>query len=358
MRAVFLVFAFLAAWAAPAVAERADPYANKNYEGTPGPMVYPAGEEPEWLPRLLKKLEKTRKPRELQERLVFRDANGPTHLVTTWGTGLFPEFLEIHRVAMRDGNDPAATFVYGLSAGSIHVLAPTGQDVFGDGVPTLFIHVAGGGSFILHDGVRIIRLERKPKDVTPKKYGNITNVGFIPGDDRRLFLIATDIRNSFNREICGTCYVMPETFLVWRDETYVPACRDAPDYYRRQMGYLRADYDEDNGEPKDFIGTRLGWAFDAAQIGQVDAAIREIKSAITEARRRGVDWPGWSDYRRSKPEEYDALISSVEGQFLPLLEKARRFSKTPCPLTAAQGPIRGSELDVRPILRTPLHDVR
>lgn len=361
MRALVLVFALLVAMQVPAAAEDENPYRNEFFSDAPGPMVYPTGEEPEWLPRLLKKLENPRRPRVLHEHLLFHDTNGPTYLVTSWGTGLFSEFLEIHRIEMREGTDPAAMFAYGLSAGAIRILAPTGREVFGDGVPTLFIEVAGGGSYIVDDGVRIIRLGQKPRDVTPKRYGNVTNVGLMPGEDNRLFLIATDPGHLFNYGSCGACYVMPETFLVWRDGGFVPACRDAPDapdYFRRQMEDLRSGYSEDNGEPQDYFGKRLGWAFGAAQIGQTDAAVREIRSAIAEARRRGADWPGWSDYRRGKPDEYDALVSRVEGQFLPLLKKARGFSQASCPLTAAQGPISGSNLEVRPILRTPLHDVK
>lgn len=79
MKLVFLVFAFLAALAAPAAAEDS-PYESTRYEGAPGPLIYSTGEEPEWLGRVLTKLEKPRKPRVLRERLVFRDANGPTHL--------------------------------------------------------------------------------------------------------------------------------------------------------------------------------------------------------------------------------------------------------------------------------------
>lgn len=361
MRALVWVFALLVAAATPAVADDENPFRNRAYDKAPGPMVYPAGKEPDWLPRMLNKLYAPRAPRFLKEYLLFRNASGPTYLVTTWGaaeTGT--SFLEIHHIQNRESADPAAVFVYGLSVGGISFIVPTGHDVFGDGVATLFIDVAAGGSLIVADGVRIIRLGDKPKDITPKRYGNITNAGFVPGSDKVLFLLAADMGNLYNYGECGACFVTPKTFLVWRDGGYAPACRDHPDYFRMHMEGWREAYTDDfiEKEPLAFLAPRLGWAWNAAQIGEVDAAVTEMKAAFAKARQRGADWPGWRKDRVIEADEYDAFVSKVERNFLPLLEKARRFSKAACPLTAAQGRIYGANLEILPILGTPLHDVK
>lgn len=361
MRVLVLVFTLLVAAATPAVADDENPFRNQSYDKAPGPMVYPTGEGPEWLPRLLEKLEKPRYPRVLDEFLLFRDANGPTYLVTRWhASESFVKFLEIHRIEKREGGDPAATFVYGLSVGGISFIVPTGHDVFGDGVAALFIDVAAGGSLIVADGVRIIRLGDKPRDVTPKRYGNITNAGFVPGGDQGLFLLAADMGNLYNYGTCGACFVTPKTFLVWRDGGYAPACRKHPAYFRMHMEGWREAYTDDfvEKEPLAFLAPRLGWAWNAAQIGETDAAVKEMKAAFAEARQRGADWPGWRKDRIIKADDYDTFISDVERDVLPLLEKARRFSKTACPLTAAQGRIPSANLELLPILRTPLHDVK
>jgi hypothetical protein len=359
MRALVLVFALLVAASGPAAADE-NPYRNRDYGEAPGPMLYPAGEEPEWLPRMLKKLQAPRFPRFLNQYLLFRDADGPTYLVTRWRAAEAREnFLEIHRIQKREGADPAGRFVSGFSVGGIHILVPTGHDVFGDGVPVLFLYLAAGGSLVAEDGVHIIRLGDKPADITPRRYGDVTNVGLMPGGGVRLFLVAANFKNLIVYDPCGDCFITPRTFLVWRDGEYVPACREAQDYFRTRMSEWRSNYNDADREPGAFFATRLGWAWNAAQISEAAAAAREIKQAIAEGRRRGAEWAEWDGKRWLSSEEYDDHIAMIERKFLPVVEKAQRFSKAACPLTAALGSTPSSGgLETQPILRTPLHDVK
>lgn len=359
MRTLALVFALLVVAVAPAAADE-NPYRNRDYGEAPGPMLYPAAKEPEWLPRILKKLQTPRSPRSLDEYLLFRGASGPTYLVTHWRAAATGEnFLEIHRIEKREGADPTATFIYGLSVGGIRILVPTGHDVFGDGVPVLFLYLAAGGSLVAEDGVRIIRLGDKPADVTPRRYGDVTNVGLMPGIDTRLFLVAANFKNLAVYGVCGDCFITPRTFLVWREGQYVPACREAQDYFRTRMDGWRSNYEKVDREPSEFFAVRLGSAWNAAQIGEAAAGVKEIKQAIAEGRRRGADWAEWDKNRWLEAKEYDDYIADIEGNFLPAVEKALRFSKAACPLTAALGSTPSSGgLETRPILRTPLHDVK
>ncbi|MCX7354766.1 MAG: hypothetical protein NTY59_08060 [Alphaproteobacteria bacterium] len=360
MRALVLAFALLVAVVAPAAAADENPYRNRDYDKAPGPMLYPAAEEPEWLPRMLKKLQTPRSPRFLDEHLLFRDASGPTYLVTHWGAAATGEdFLEIHRIQKREGADPTARFVSGFSVGGIRILVPTGHDVFGDGVPVLLLYLAAGGSLVAEDGVRIIRLGDKPADITPRRYGDVTNVGLMPGDDTRMFLIAANFKNLVVYGVCGDCFITPRTFLIWREGRYVPACREAQGYFRTRMVGWRSNYGKVDREPSEFFAARLGWAWNAAQIGEAAAAAAEIKQAIAEGRQRGADWAGWDKERWLESEKYGDYITDIESNFLPALEKARRLSKAACPLTAALGDDpSGPGLQTLPILRTPLHDVK
>ncbi|MGE0094527.1 MAG: hypothetical protein AB7M05_16060 [Alphaproteobacteria bacterium] len=236
---------------------------------------------------------------------------------------------------------------------------PTGHDVFGDGVPTLFLYLAAGGSFVAEDGIRIIRLGDKPADITPRRYGDVTNVGLMPGGGERLFLVAANFKNLIVYGPCGDCYITPRTFLVWREGRYVPACREARDYFRTRMDGWRSIYEKVDREPGAFFAARLGWAWNAAQIGKAAAAADEIKHVIAEGRQRGPDWAEWDGKRWLTSDEYDGHVAEIESEFLPAVEKARRFSKAACPLTAALGSTPSSGgLQTRPILRTPLHDVK
>lgn len=215
MRVVALFLVSLIFMTPSAQAASDQQYRNQDYDKAPGPMAYPAGQEPEWLPRLLERLAAARAPRRVQEHLLFRAANGPQYLVTVWRRDLSSSnLLEIHRIEPHPGRDPGARFVAGYSASWFSILVPTGHDVYGDGVPHLFVKIAGGGSFTAADGVRIFRLGDKPTDVTPTRYGHVTNVGRTPGGDTRLFLITAYLHDFYNYGTCGGCYVSPQAILI------------------------------------------------------------------------------------------------------------------------------------------------
>jgi hypothetical protein len=77
MRVAFLFLVLLIFMMPPAQAASDKQYRNQDYDKAPGAMVYSAGQELEWLPRLLEKLAATRAPRRVQEHLLFRATNGP-----------------------------------------------------------------------------------------------------------------------------------------------------------------------------------------------------------------------------------------------------------------------------------------
>lgn len=362
MRVAFLFLVFLIVVTTSVQAASDQQYRNQDYDKeAPGPMVYPAGQEPEWLPRLLEKLAAARAPRRVQEHLLFRATNGPQYLVTVWRRDLSSSnLMEIHRIEPHPSRDPGARFVAGYSAGWFSILVPTGHDVYGDGVPHLFVQVAGGGSFTAADGVRIFRLDDKPADITPTRYGYVTNVGLAPGGDTRLFLITADLYDFYNYGTCGGCYVSPQAILIWRDGRYEPACRSHPEFYQADMKEWREARLDMDDEPLAFFAARLGWAWSAAQIGQVDAANREVESAIDIARDRGADWAGWRKNRLIDADKFDAFVARIGDNFLPLLHAAKRYGGEACPLTAAQkgtAKVNPDAIGYKSIVRTPRRDV-
>lgn len=361
MRVAVLFLVLLAFGASSAQAASDKRYLNQEYEKAPGPMAYPPGQEPEWLPRLLKKLAAAHSSRRLDEHVLFRDMGGPQFLVTVWRRDLGAKnLLEIHRIEPHPDRDPGARFVAGYSARWFSILVPTGHDVYGDGVPHLFVNIASGGSFTAADGVLIFRLGDKTTDVTPTRYGHVTTAGLVPGEDSRLFLITADLYDFYNYGMCGGCYVSPRAFVIWRDGRYEPACRSHPEIYRASMDNWREIEPDADDEPMAFFAPRLGWAWSAAQIGQVDAANREVEKAIEIARDRGADWAGWRANRMIDAEEFDAFVGRIGDEFLPLLHAAKRYGNDACPLTAAQkgtAKVNPDMFGYKPIARTPNLDV-
>ncbi len=358
MRAVFLVFAFLAAMVAPAAAFDLTDYNNWNreYEELPGPMVYRAEEEPAWLPAMLDKLQSARMSRSLYRHYLFRGDSGPSYLVTKWYGDDFDSVIEIHRIEKNKVGNPSAKYLEGYGGDIVWVVVPTGHDIFGDGVPVLFVLASPGGSSDDDQTVLIIRLGDVPKNITPGQFGNVARVAF-PNDGKTLILLTKDLDKKFSYDTCGVCYIMPEMLLAWRNGHYAPACRDNAEFYRASMkSFWQRSDGEEPYSLQNFMVRRMGGIWDAIQAGDIPTAMRVYRDTIAEARRRRTNWPIWEGRIPPTSAEYKAELANYEKEFLPLLQEAQRHAKSQCPLTTGRA-LSGSSKPFQMIPPSPSRDV-
>lgn len=207
---------------------------------------------------------------------------------------------------------------------------PTGLDVFGDGVPAVFLAYDDGGNMVTNRGMMVFRLTRSSVDVTPFGDGAIVE---LPEDKNGVKpdLIGYDDRWTLFFAGCGTCGMLIHLPLMWQDGRYMPACRRFPYYYEDEIAsereYLAANPGLDTAS---YLMATVRIALQYAQLGEPEAALAALMEGLDAARRRPTE-PGEPVLGEGSLEE---RIWQIETRFRPVLEAARAGRDLPCPLLA------------------------
>jgi hypothetical protein len=297
--------------------------------------------EPAWVSRVLAALRAGRgaipgkgDTRRLEERILFRDPDGtPNFLALLWRWPLEvhdTDVFELYRVTARAPDDVSVQLVRKVESLKLWMTGATGLDVFGDGIPAIFLAYDDGGNMIINRGMMVFRLTQDSVDVTPFGDGAIVK---LPEEKNGVKpdLMGYDHRWTQFFAGCGTCGMLFHLPLMWQDGRYLPACRSFPAYYEDEIAsereYLAANPDLDTGS---YLMSTVRIAFQYAQLGEPEAAFAALTEGFDAARRR----PFVVKHPIPGEGTLEQRIWKIRTAIYPVLEAARAGRDLPCPLLA------------------------
>jgi hypothetical protein len=294
------------------------------------PLMYDTHTEPTWLPRVIAKLKRNKPVKySLEDYRLFSDGNQPTFLALLWDEGreYMTHRFELYSVTTRNPQDVRLHFVREVKNSYLKIVPPTGRDVFGDGVPGIFLDYDEGGSFALNRGLLVFRLQRHSIDVTPYGAGP---AAAIVDDSGRHHVVAYDYRWAWLYRGCGSCSIFIPIFFEWKNGEYVPACHKYPEQYDKRVMELRADLAEYGSDTIiSFLEINAEIALNMAQKGNTAEAISALADALSEAEQRG---PNWSWSRPGSVNEFSEMLNRTQSSVVPALAAADQYRALTCPL--------------------------
>jgi len=208
-------------------------------------LAYSASERPQWLNRILAKLQARRGPgAELAQMVLFRQNGKPTYLVLGWRNDNSSDdpnnVVEIHRVHVVSQRKVLLHKLWQAGEFSVRIVEPTGHDVYGNGLPAVFIEVGSGGSGYSGYELLVLRLGRTLSSLTPTEYRVRPIIAADLLEDGRHALVASDDRWAQYFYGCGQCGPFIPAVFVWRYGRYKPACRDFRRYFQERIALFES----------------------------------------------------------------------------------------------------------------------
>ena len=170
--------------------------------------------------------DKDKRGYKIESLLVFQQDGVPTYVVASWGNHHLDGKLTIDRITPQNGLERLIT-----EEGAMYKIAePSGQDVFPDHVPALFIDEASGGSG--HEGYtqHLYRLDKEVVEVTPP-----LRTPWIEQREGELMAMSSDDRWGNYFLTCGQCGPLIPVISVWKDGAFHPDCRQHPALIRKMI---------------------------------------------------------------------------------------------------------------------------
>ncbi len=290
------------------------------------PLAYSVMNEPAWVPRVLDILKKGRS-RHLKQvaHIVFRQDGRPTFLAIVWrDNGLRREIFHLHKVTVRSAHDVRLRFVREIMSTYVEMKEPSGHDVFGDGVPTVFVSEGSGGSMRLGYTMHVLRLTRASVDARP---GGLPEIAYlVPGNATTHVLRSVEARWGGFFGTCGFCGPYVPRFLRAEKGRYVAACQAYSSHYRGWAAAYEADPDED---PFWRLAHVVTASLYLVQGGFLEEGRARFAAAVTEAERVLAE-----DTLTDKPEKLRELVAITRASIGEAIAQAS--ANAGCPLDASK----------------------
>jgi hypothetical protein len=266
------------------------------------PLAYSAKDEPSWLPRVFDRLKRGRsRHASLTAHILFRQKGRPTFLAVVWtDTNLRERTFDLHKVDVRSASDVRLRFVRQIEATYVNLLEPSGYDVFGDGIPTVFVSEGSGGSHRAGYRIHVIRLKRSSVDALPPGAGLPEAIYRIAGDAKTHVLSSDDGRWGGFFGTCGACGPYIPRLLRAERGGYVAACRAFPSRYRYETS---ASPDQPERSAADQLAVEVTAALYLIQGGFLEEGRSKFSAALAGAEKTLANDPDVE-----KPDELRALI--------------------------------------------------
>jgi hypothetical protein len=299
-------------------------------------LAFDAMNQPAWLARVLNKLKKPRIPAyQLQQYILFREAERPTFLALVWSARSHIErVFDLHKVKVNSPHDIRLTFVREYRDFALEIVEPTGHDSHGGGKASVFLRYGSGGSGYFGYGLRIIRLVRSSVDVSPIWLSR--SVRTLPLNKKGAHaLIVSDDRWAGYFNGCGACGPRIPIMTLWDGNRYQPACRQFHAFFEERLNLIDQIRRKEEQEQKFltfFLRRRAAMALNLAQIGRAEKAKSTYSAMLTSA----ATLP---DFRRTPADEMESArwIERLNADVGPAIEVADRHSHFACPLLAFSG---------------------
>jgi hypothetical protein len=301
-------------------------------EEQPASFMFAQDDEPAWMRRILDKLQRSKgSAAKLVNRQLFHDmGRRPTFLALIWFQG-DEHIFELYSVKVHSPIDVRLHFLREVKSWYLAMAQPTGLDVFGDGVPAIFLTYSEGGNMLINEGTRIFRLTGSSVEITPIPDGTMI---YTPRerDEDGPDLWVGDWRWGWYFLGCGGCGTFIYMPLIWEKDRYVAACDRWRGDYDDKVEINRRYLTEHPDIPlMGFFFINIDSVLNLAEAGRVDEAQRLLATTFEEARRR----PAPSD------QVNELLGGSLEGEIEriqtdigPVLDAAAKAEGYACPLLA------------------------
>lgn len=296
-------------------------------------LAYSVNERPPWLKRVVAKLQARRGPNaELTQLVLFKQHGKPTYLVLGWlnDKGSIFRTVEIHRIKLIAPQKVILQGIWEAREWLVHIVEPTGHDVYGDGLPTVFIEIGSGGSDYSGYRLLVLRLGRTLRSLEPVGYQLRPIIAADLLGDGRHALVASDDRWAQYFYGCGACGPFVPTVFVWRKGSYRPACKDFRRYFRERIALIKPYMKEPAGEDASYTSWKnveyeTDIILSLIQMGRVDEGIARYHAMIERARSN--DAPG-----HVEPYFDPETVEDVARDIGPAIEAATLHSTAACPL--------------------------
>ncbi|MGE5505269.1 MAG: hypothetical protein ACM31L_12665 [Actinomycetota bacterium] len=291
----------------------------------PRPLAFSPSQQPAWLKPLLHDLPAARRKGVVAESaLVLKRADRPSHLAVIWNRGSDLRLFQLFVLKPREGKIPYSAHLIGdIREEYLHIVEPSGLDIHGDGVPTVFVDVGSGGSGAEGYGVSVLKLGERVEDITPKTARPIL-VADLDGDGS-FEIVGSDDRWANLVRSCGQCGPHIPVVNRWDGRRYVPACRDFPDYYKARQALL--------GEAHS-IEVFIDYSADSALLDAQMARPEAARETLAELRQTVAGHGKWEDLGYQIADSIERVVAEAD------------FSQ-PCPLLGAKAPVRPLFGDVK-----------
>lgn len=257
----------------------------------------------------------------IQSLLVFQQNGRPTFVAASWTNHHLNGKLTIDRVTPDNGLERVIT-----EEGAIYeITEPSGQDVFPDHVPALFVDEASGGSG--HEGYtqHLYRLDKEVVEVTPP-----LRTAWIEQREGELMAMSSDDRWGNFFLSCGQCGPLIPVISVWKDGKFHAACRQHPDLIRQRIanGLAQAKKEIAAGDeapsPLYAADALLSVTLLHLQLGEVGQAKKTYGQLLTLV-------------RTSPLLQNDSWAKNLKESVEPFFAEAKGNASHACPLLSSDG---------------------
>lgn len=268
--------------------------------------------------------------------LVYQREGRPSYVVAAWRndeewSDYEGSTVTVDRVT--DAGDLKRAAAIEIGADFINIVEPSGEDVFPDHVPALFVDGSSLSSGFYNYAQHIIRLGDTVQEVTPP-----LRTAWAEYDHGKLLAMSSDDSWGNFFLSCGQCGPLVPVISEWRDGAFHPACKDHQVLIRKRLASFRRDlrHDQGNGPYYD-ADNLLNQTLLLLQLGRTDEA-RKTYQALQRLARTKLSRPSQAAGSASEVdgESTDPDWSKVLDQAItPLFAAMDEYEKYPCPLSAA-----------------------
>lgn len=268
--------------------------------------------------------------------LVYQREGRPGYVVAAWRndeewSDYEGSTVTVDRVT--DAGDLKRVAAIEIQAPCIKIVEPSGEDVFPDHVPALFVDELSLGSGFEGYTQHIIRLGDTVAEVAPP-----LRTAWAEYDHGKLLAMSSDDSWGNFFLTCGQCGPLVPVISEWRDGAFHSACKDHQVLIRKRLASFRRDLRHDQGNGSYYYADnllnqtllllQLGRTSEARKTYQVLQRLMrtelsppmQMTGSVPKAGGEGTD-PDWSQ----------ALGHAVT----PLFTVMAAYEKYPCPLSAA-----------------------
>ncbi len=251
---------------------------------------------------------------QLKQIIVYQRKGQPSYVVAAW-RGNYGGLVSIDKVTKEGKLERAASLGDGEM---VAIVDPSGQDVFPDHVPALFLDDASLGSSYQGYRHHILRLGDKVEDVTPPlrtlwadlHKGTLTAMS---SDDRwgHFFLP------------CGQCGPLVPVISEWRDGRFHPVCNKYQEFLHAHLKLARKQASKTDDVIYNTADALLNATLLQLQLGQPKQArvsYQKLKGLLGSA---------------NTPANENREIRELDQSVTPLFAAVDKYQSTPCPLSAA-----------------------